>query len=418
MKSSLVFFAVLVFAGFVVGPVLAQTETRPVKQLIILEKDEELRNLYLNLNVKYLNYLSSNMWTLTHAYESKEEVDTVMKYLIDFFAAVNSNNVEKVKEFGGAKGFKNKFAEFMNSNDDAVKGFSAIVLGMSEDREYAPKILKLVNERDASFTEEFSDKTPFYRGRACVALGLLGAIEYKSDIAKLLRSKNNYDSSGAILALGELNAIEYTKEIVSLLTSKQLRLGDSDSPIHFLIDTNQAQNYKKELVSTMLGSLRSETAESAAYALAAIDAKETSKDVAKLLTKEFRKGTAAKVLALLGAKQYAPQIARLLNDKNSLVRADAMTSLGILEAIEYAPRIFKLITAEEKDFGSVYAAEAILLMGAKSYFSKARRKIGFKIDNRPYPMGGEFHPFVAAKIEMIRKRLEKIIDSTTIPKTD
>lgn len=417
MKCSLALFVFLVFTGLFVGHILAQTETKSVKRLEILEKDEELRNLYLNLNGKYLNYLSSNMWTLTHAYESKKEVDAVMKYLVDFFAAVDSDNFTKVNELGGAKGFKNKFAEFMKSNDDAVKGFSAIVLGMAGDHDYAPKILKLVNERDVSFTEEFSAKPPFNRGRACVALGLLKAGEYKPDIAKLLRSKNNYDVSGAILALGELNATEYTKEIVGLLTSKQLRLGDGESPIQFLLDTNQAQNYKKELVSTMLDSFDIETSESAAYALVAIDAKETSKDVAKLLRIEFRKGVAAKVLALLGAKQYAPQIALLLNDKNSLVRADAVTSLGILEATQYAPRIAKLITDDEKDFVSIHAAEAILLIGARPYFSKARREIGFKIDKRPYPMAVEFHPFVEAKVEAVRRKLEEIIDSTTSLKT-
>src|SRR5690606_11465038 len=97
--------------------------------------------------------LSSQLWTLTHAYDSKEEVDKALDYFIEFMKAVESNNAEQIKELGGAKGFKDKFAGFLNSKDQAVKGFSAFILGASGDKSYAPKLAELVNHRDPSFED-------------------------------------------------------------------------------------------------------------------------------------------------------------------------------------------------------------------------------------------------------------------------
>lgn len=391
---------------------IAQTEISPRVKLELLNRDEELRIFYLNFSVKYAGFLSSNLWTLTHSYESKAEMEIVLNYFTAFFSAIDSNNAKEIEKIGDIKAFKDKFVEFLDSKDDAVRAFSAVVLGIAGDREYAAQIVKLVNERDESFSKKYSDQTPGYRGRACVALGILQATEYKADIAKLLSSENNYDRSGAVHALGQMNATEYTKEIVSLLTSEKFQFDDDDSPIHFLIDTKQAQNYKKELVTLMLGEFRSEVAKSSAYALAAIDAKEHAKDVAKLLTIEFRKGAGAKVLALLGAKQYIPQIATLLNDKNGLVRADAITSLGILEASKYATKISEFLTEGEKDYIAVYAAEAIFLMRAKAHYTKARHILSFKLTKRPLPMAVEFHDFVTDKTEKIRQKLETAINSS------
>lgn len=398
--------------------VLAQTpQPTPIK-LDILEKDEELRDLFLNLNSKFPTYLPSNMWMLTHAYESKDEVDRVLNYFTEFLSAVNSNDKKKIGELGGARGFKDKFVYFTASKDDAVRAFSAIMLGMAGDKSYAPFLAKLINERDESFSSDEPSKMPGYRGRACVGIAMLGAKDYKADISKLLVSKNDYDRSGAIIALGELQATEYTKDIVRFLNDQNYRIRDDDSPLHFLIETKQARKYKNLIVSTMLKSSDSEVVESAAYALVAIDAKEHAPDVAKLLQSEFRKGTAAKVLALLGARQYVPRIARLLSDKSSLVRADAVAALAILDAKQYAPRIAALITKRKDDFVSVYAAEAILLMGAKAYYPKAQEALAFKADKCPYRMAGDFHTFVTEKAEAVRVKLQKIINETCVVKTN
>ncbi len=400
----------ILFGGMFI--VYAQVAQPTPARLLLLEADPELRAVYIGVSGNP-GMLSSQMWTLTHAYESKPEVDLVLKFLVSFFGAVDSNDGNKVVELGGAKGFKEKFASFLNSKDEAVRAFAAVILGMTGDDSYAPKIAALIRERDPSFKDRFASKPVFYRGRAAYALGILKAGTYKTEIAELLTSKNQYDRAGAVSALSELKAVEYTPIIVRLLTVKEFEIDDDESPIRFLVETGQAGKYKTVLVKVMLSAFRSDASEAAAYALAAIGAKEHAVDVAKLLTKEFRKGTAAKVLALLGAKRYARQIAALLDSKSSLVRNDAIFALAILDAKVYLPRIVKLLDPSAKDSSAIYAAEAILQMRARSHYGKALRILSFKLKERPFPMAGELHDFVVERREAIRKELERAIDEAT-----
>ncbi len=89
----------------------------------------------------------------------------------------------------------------------------------------------------------------------------------------MLQSKNQYDRSGAVTALGYFGAKEYAKEVAGLLANKDFQFDDDSSPIYFLVETETAKDYKKELVQVMLGEFRSETSEAAMYALVHLEAK-------------------------------------------------------------------------------------------------------------------------------------------------
>lgn len=386
-----------------VGLVCAQNPT-PVpspKRLVALENDVELRELYLNINQKCIGRLTGEMWTLTHAYESKEEVDRVLNYFIDFFKAIESDSPKQIEKLEGAKGFKSSFGSFLDSKDEAVRAFSSFVLGCAGAKSYASKIAKIVNERDESFNDRFSGKRTFARGRAAIALGALQATEYKADIAKLLKSKNESDRSGAIFALAEMRALEFTNEIVGILINKDFAFDDDDSPIYFLIETKQASNYKKEIVQAMLGESHENVPESAAYALASIGAKEHDKDIARLLKNEFRRGDAAKALALLGAKRYKPEIARLLSSSSQITRQAAAVALAILGAKEYIPKLTALC---QKEAWSV--ADALVLLGQSNCYRRIPMTPG-RTETQPALNEEDFHYFVKDRVVELNKILEQ-----------
>ena len=49
------------------------------------------------------------MWTLIHAYDSKDEVDQVLNYYLEFFKTVGSDDVTKYDKMGGIQGSRKSF---------------------------------------------------------------------------------------------------------------------------------------------------------------------------------------------------------------------------------------------------------------------------------------------------------------------
>lgn len=366
-------------------------------------------SLRQNLEQKCLPRLSGEMWTLTHAYESKEEVDKVLASLGDLAKSFQTDRNQPERP-GGDERLKENFSKFLDSKDEAVRAFSALVLACTGDKTYAPKLAKIVNERDESFNDRFAPMPSFLRGRAATALGLLQANEHKADIAKLLKSKNEYDRSGAILALAEMRALEFTDEIVSLLTNKELAFDDDDSPIYFLVETKQAGKYKKEIVKAMLGESHMKVPESAAYALASIGAKEHAKDVVQLLKKEFRQSHAAKALALMGSAPHSDEIAKLLAAQSGLTRNAAVVSLAILESKKHIPAIERIYKNDPQSYVRAGASIALLLLGKPQYY----REITMNTDRNGPPslLDIDFHYFVIEKLKSYNRRLIANLDPT------
>jgi HEAT repeat protein len=342
------------------------------------------------------------MWSLTHTYRSKEELDEVMKSLQAFLSAINA------KESDGVKTGKESFAKYLSSKDDTIKGFAALVLGITGDTAYAPSIARMLDVEDESLANEFAYPPVTFRGQAAIALSIIGTREYTPKIVKMLKSKNQYDRRGAITALGYLGAKEYAKEVVSILTDKRLKTDDDPSPIYFLNQNGIANNYKKEFVDVISDEFRSETAKAALYELVALGAKEYAPDIAKLLDRRFRKGDAAKALALLNASEYEDRIALLLSDENSLVRKDSALALGILRSKKHAPNLARLLNSEE-DFVRYYAAISLVVIGASEYYKEAIPIIEETHKQGAYLNEGDFHPIVAEKAKQLIDNFKELL---------
>ncbi|HEX5876476.1 MAG TPA: hypothetical protein VFY60_17650 [Pyrinomonadaceae bacterium] len=134
---------------------------------------------------------------------------------------------------------------------------------------------------------------------------------------------------GAAIALGQLHAKEYANEVASLLRPENRLLRVDESPIYALIEMGVGPAHAADFARVLNDNFDTEVTRAAAFALAKLGAKEYKQDIAKLFGREFLKGDAAKVLAIMGATEYVDQIASLLKDRSGLIRTDALLALGI-----------------------------------------------------------------------------------------
>lgn len=402
------FFYCLAFS--VITNVGCQTKSQTSSRDIVSEQSKEADVFIERLKKQeHINILQGAMWTLTHDYKDFNHMQEVLKSFqayIDAVGKYEKGDGSPLAQMGGIKSFKDKLSFWLSDDDQSIRAFAALILGISGDKTYAPQIANLLKERK----DKGNDLVVYDRGRAATALGLMGAKEFLPEIVLLLQSKNQYDRSGAVTALGYLGAKEYAKEVVALLTKKEFQTDDDASPIFFLAETGTAKDYKKELVQVMLGKFRSETSEAAMYALVRLEAEETAKDIAKLFSDQFKKGDAAKALALLGAKEYAGEIALLLKDENSLVRTDAAIALGVLKAKKYSGEVAKLLEDKES-FVKNYAAASLILMEATDYYKVVVPILEKPFSDGAYLTDSAFHPLVVEKSNQVTDNLKKIFES-------
>lgn len=338
---------------------------KPITTEVSQTEKEEWENLKSRFT-KYSPYFSGLAWSLIHTYESKSEMERSLALLETIGFALASENPVSLRKFNGPQGFKQKLARLMNSKDQTVSGFAASMLAIIGDQEYAPQIaVLLVRERTSRPRREVT-----VRGQAAMALGLLGAKQYAVRIALLLKSKNRYDRSGAATALGLLKATAYADDVIRVLLFEDVGVNDDSSPIHALFEMGVAAKYKKEIARVLDDEIPGDRAETAAYALARLGAKEHAKDIAKLLKNEYRRRHAAKALALLGAREYTAEIILLLNDKDSFNREGGALALGILGAKEHISAVAELLKDEEA-WVSRAAADALVLLEAQEYAARA-----------------------------------------------
>lgn len=355
--------------------------------------------LKTRFNSEYGAYLSSRLWSLIHNYSSKEKVDESLDLLMLISEAVSKNNPALLDRVGGLTGCKKRFLGLMNSNDDTVSGYAALVLAVSGDMAYARQIAALLDKKD-----EDGDEGPItVRGEAATALGILGASEYVSKIVGMLQSRNEYDRSGAATGLAYLGAKEQAPEIVKMMTNEQFSLHDDVSGIHALVQLKVADKYLKEIATLLDEKFRTERAKTAGYALAQLRAKEYAPAIAKLLNDKYKRGDAAKALAIMGATDYASEIAKLLAEGKPLDQQAALLALGVLNAKQYVSEVAKLLKAPE-DSVSHAAADALILMEADQYSREAIRIIDHDHQSGPYVSVGEFHPFVKDEVAEINSR--------------
>jgi hypothetical protein len=182
-----------------------ELESKDISRFLTRLKDLRLQNL-----------LESATWTLTHDYSEIKRVDEVLEYVQSFFEALSEyekGSASLLSRLGGFKGFKDKFAQWLNDDNQAIRAFAAVMLGISGDHAYASKLADLLKPR--SYTRD--GVIQYDRGRAAMALGLVGATEYAPRLAALLNSLHEYDRAGAAYGLGLLGAKDQANAIAKLL---------------------------------------------------------------------------------------------------------------------------------------------------------------------------------------------------------
>lgn len=351
---------------------------------------------------EYWPHMSGLVWTLIHSYASKTEMERSLKLLESISLSISSKDAASIRNFNGPRGFKQELVRLMRSKDQTVSGFAAKILGIIGDLDYAPRIAALLDTTDAQSIHKVT-----VRGQAASALGLLGARQYAPRIARLLRSENEYDRAGATSGLGLLKATEYAGDVVRLLGDGKYSLIDEGGPIYCLFEMGVAGKYTSEIAHVLDDEIPGDRTETAAYALARLEAKEHARDIAKLFKHEFRKGAAAKALALLGAKEYAGEILLLLEDKQSFNRRDGAVALGILGAREHAKAVAKLLKDPE-GWVEMGAAQALVLMEANEYADKALPIIA-KQKTGPYFHTDDFNALVKDQAAELDNRFTTLL---------
>lgn len=373
--------------------------TGQVPQKNEAEDREEMKQLALRFqNPRSINLLASHIWALTHAGTLKTEVDESMQLLVTFLDKASKN-----EDAGSAKEFKIKMAAFLNSKDDIVAGFAAIVLGISGDRSYAPQVAKLLDKEEPP---DAQSKPTTSRSRAAFALSLMGAREHIPKLVLMLKSHNDYDRMGAAVALGQFQAKEHANEVASLLRPENSDLRVDESPIYALMEMGVGPAYAADFARVLRDNFDSEIKKAAAFALAKLGAKEYKQDIAKLLGQKSLKGDAAKVLAIMGATEYVDQIASLLKDRDGLTRTDALLALGIMRATKYVPQVAKHLKDPEV-YVPIHAAYALVLMEADRYADQILPQVEHLYREDLFLGEGDFHPFAEDEIKKIKNRFKE-----------
>ena len=303
------------------------------------------------------NLLAGKMWSLTHGGDSKK-----VQEILHLFSAIDQTSGRRPAIT--TREYKNRIAAFLESDDDQVAGFAATLLAITGDLSFATQIARLLDKKDPPEDPERYVHDLTSRASAAYALSLMGAKEYVPKVALMLKSKNDYDRAGAATALGEFKAREYAKDIAALLKPESGMLSGVESPIHALMEMGAGAEYAAEFVSVIRRNRNGDMTETAVFALVKLGDRQHAKEIARLLSDEYRKADAAVALAIMGATEYTDQIATLLKDRNSSTRMAALDALGIMRAKKYEQQIARHLKDPEVELN---AAFALVLMDADRY---------------------------------------------------
>ena len=188
---------------------LQESQSKDVDEFLKRWKEQTHRNLF-----------ESATWTLTHDYAELKHMQEVLKSVQAYFEALGKYEKadrSSLDQMGGVRAFKDKLSGWLKDDDQAIRAFAAVVLGISGDKSYAAQLANLLKERKY----KDSDLLYYDRGRAAMALGLVGAQEYMPNLVTLLDSSNEYDRAGAAYGLGFLKAKYQAKAVAKLLKDKE-----------------------------------------------------------------------------------------------------------------------------------------------------------------------------------------------------
>jgi HEAT repeat protein len=151
------------------------------------------------------------MWTASHSDVSPERWEAAFQPAYMFMEAIEKGDPSS-RDPKSIKAFKDRLSGLLKDEDQAIRAFAALVLGVCGDKSYANQVAVLLKPRRAT-----GDFPPYDRGRAAMALGLLGAKEHALELVDLLQSPNTFDRSGAAFGLGAMRATEHMAAVARLL---------------------------------------------------------------------------------------------------------------------------------------------------------------------------------------------------------
>jgi HEAT repeat protein len=166
------------------------------------------------------NLMQAALKTLSADFTDFNRNDAVLKQSMTFVGALSryeNGDSSALEEFGGVQAYKEKCAAWLNDEEQSIRAYAAVMLGLAGDKNYAPQLAEMLKER--KYRER--DKMHYDRGRAAIALGMIGAEEYKKELSALLKSAEYHDRQGGALALGLLKAKEFAPDVARLQDDSQ-----------------------------------------------------------------------------------------------------------------------------------------------------------------------------------------------------
>jgi HEAT repeat protein len=145
-------------------------------------------------------------------------MEEVLKTVQTYFEAIEKyekGDRSALNQVGGIEAFKDKLSGWLSDDDQSIRAFAAVLLGIMRDKTYAPRLATLLKQRELTDAHLHYDT-----GRAAMALGLLGAKEYTPNLVDLLNSSNGFDRAGAAYGLGWLGAKDQAAAVARLLNDK------------------------------------------------------------------------------------------------------------------------------------------------------------------------------------------------------
>lgn len=311
--------------------------------------------------------ISFGVWnSLTHAAARGTGKEKVLA-ILDALETCRKGDLTRLKKLGGLAGIKRELKDRLKSKDPIVRSGAALLIGLVGDKGLAPDVAGLLGKWTGSVPPEVAEigAEGVDRCSAAEALGLLGATEYAARLAELVSSDEaDMIRGGAAAGLGLMRAREHAKAVAGLLDAEE---GEAKAAGVGALAQMGAKEYAPKIAKLLDEDLLDfELNQEAAYALAALGAREHAKDIATLLDGKFSQGEAAKALAFLDATEYAPKIAGLLKDKSSLVRKDALIALGLMGARQCAGKVAAALDDDESSIVSA-AVVSLLLMDAGTH---------------------------------------------------
>lgn len=204
----------------------------------------EPNDFFLRLsNPQFANQMMSAMWTLSHDYSDFKRMEQVLNTSQKYFVAFEKNakgDCSELKQLGGIKAFKDQLVIWLNDDDQSTRAYSAVMLGISGDKSYSHQLASLLKKR--KYKEK--DLIQYDRGRAAMALGMIGATEYKQNLVELLKSINEFDRVGAVIGLGYLKAKDQIPVIKKLLKDKDENVRQAVQEVLKLLGTSKSQKGK------------------------------------------------------------------------------------------------------------------------------------------------------------------------------